>query len=70
MAKVNVTAARRQERLRPDGGTTTVYVVWLETSKGATGSVDVPVDVWEDGDLKAYLVAEGEKLDKAFTLDL
>ena len=66
MSDFTVDAARRQERLRADGGTVQEYVVWLQTDLGATGSVRVPAAVWEGDDLKAYLQIEADKLDKAF----
>lgn len=68
MATFKVVSANRQQRLRPDGGTTTVYVAWLETELGASGSVQVPANIWESGTLKAFLEAEAEKLDRAFHL--
>lgn len=66
MTGFKVDAARRQERLRADGGTVQEYVVWLQTDLGATGSVSVPAAVWEGENLKEYLQAEADKLDKAF----
>lgn len=66
MANFKIESAQRQDRLRPDGGTTQVYVVWIETSLGAIGRVTVPASVWEGDDLAAYLQAEADKLDKAF----
>lgn len=68
MVKFKVVSVSKQQRLRPDGGTTTVYVAWLETSRGATGSVEVSEVIWESDDLKAHLEAEAAKLDRAFDL--
>lgn len=68
MANFRVDAARRQERLRADGGTVQEYVVWLQTDLGATGSVRVPASVWEGENLKEYLQSEADKLDKAFVV--
>lgn len=66
MANFKVDAAQRQDRLRPDGGTTQVYVVWLTTDLGASGTVSVPATVWGSDDLGAFLQAEADALDKAF----
>lgn len=66
MANFKVDASRRQERMRADGGTVQEYVVWLQTDRGATGTVKVPASVWEGDDLMAYLQTEADKLDKAF----
>lgn len=68
MPSFTVESASKQDRLRPDGGTKTVYVVWLETSKGATGRVEIPADVWESDQLKTRLEAEAANLDRAFDL--
>lgn len=68
MVKFKVVSVSKQQRLRPDGGTTTVYIAWIETSRGATGSVEVSEVIWESDDLKAHLEAEAAKLDKAFDL--
>lgn len=66
MATYKVEAARRQDRMRPDGGTSQVYVVWIETDLGATGQVTVPAAIWDGDGLQEYLQAEADKLDKAF----
>lgn len=68
MPNYKVEAARRQERMRPDGGTTQEYNVWIETDLGATGQVRVPAAVWEGDGLAAFLQVEADKLDKAFNL--
>lgn len=68
MANFKVTAASRQQRMRRDGGATTVYIAWLETVQGATGSVEVPVKIWEGPNLREFLQAEATKMDRAFDL--
>lgn len=68
MATFKVESASKQDRMGPGASTKTVYVVWLETDKGATGSVEVSKAIWESDDLKAFLTAEAAKLDKAFDL--
>lgn len=68
MASFKVVSAQKQDRLRPDGGRTTVYVVWLETSKGATGTLEIPESVWTGDGLKVYLEEQAADLDKAFDL--
>jgi hypothetical protein len=66
MPNFKVDAAQRRDRLRPDGGTSQVYVVWLTTDLGATGQVSVPATVWGSDDLGSFLQTEADKLDKAF----
>jgi hypothetical protein len=68
MATFKVVSAQKQDRLRPDGGRATVYVVWLETAKGATGSLEIPEAVWAGDGLKEYLEDQASVLDKAFDL--
>jgi len=68
MAGFKVESSQRQDRMRADGGSVQVYVVWLRTDLGATGQVTVPTSVWESGDLREYLQDEADKLDKAFKL--
>lgn len=68
MATFRVESASKQERMRPDGGRKTVYVVWLETDRGATGSVEVSPEVWDGDNLREFLTAEAAKLDKAFSV--
>jgi len=68
MANFKITSASRQQRMLPGGNTMQVYIAWLETSAGATGSVEVPASVWEGENLKEYLQGEADKLDRAFNL--
>jgi hypothetical protein len=68
VASFKVISAQRQQRLRPDGGTTDVYVAWLETARGATGSVEVPAAVWQGDNLREYLQEQADTLDKAFVV--
>jgi len=68
VANFEVTSAQKQQRLGPSGTTREIYVVWLETARGATGMVEVPAAIWEGDGLRAYLQAEADKLDKAFVL--
>jgi hypothetical protein len=66
MNGLKVVSASKQDRLRPDGGRTTVYVVWLSTTKGASGSIEVSPEIWESDGLKDHLMQEAAKLDRAF----
>ena len=68
MNSFKITSASRQQRMLPGGNTVQVYVTWIETNAGATGVVEVPSAVWEGEELKAFLQAEADKLDKAFSL--
>jgi len=44
------------------------YRVWLTTALGASGSVDVSVDRWNEKDLAHDLAVEADNLDLAFHL--
>ena len=68
MANFKITSASRQQRMLPGGNTTQVYIAWIETAAGATGSVEVPASVWEGDGLKSFLQGEADKLDRAFNL--
>jgi len=68
MANFKITSASRQQRMLPGGNTTQVYIAWIETAAGATGSVEIPAATWEGENLKGYLQAEADKLDRAFNL--
>jgi len=68
MATFRVEAVQKQDRLGPTGDPVPTYVAWLKTTKGASGRITVPVDVWEGDGLAEHLQAEADKLDKAFNL--
>lgn len=68
MAGFKVEAVQKQDRLGPTGDVVATYVVWLRTTLGAKGRIEVPVSVWEGDDLKAHLQAEADNLDKGFVL--
>jgi len=54
--------------MTPGGGTVSVYKVWLMTSRGATGSVEVPADKWNTDDLKPLLEEAAGRLDLAYNV--
>ena len=68
MATYTVEAVQKQDRLGPTGDPVPVYVVWLKTTMGATGRIEVPASGWEGDDLGAYLQDQADNLDKAFNL--
>lgn len=63
-----VTDTREVKSMTQAGSSHVVYRVWLVTDKGATGSIDVPADKWEAGQLRAILDEKAESLDLAFTV--
>jgi hypothetical protein len=67
-SEYKVLSAARQDRMGPTGGHTTVYVVWLETRRGANGSVEIEEGVWKSDQLKAALQDAANDLDRAFTV--
>lgn len=63
-----VNDVRELTRLTPAGTEVTVYRVWLTTSKGSTGAVDVGEDDWNEEDLPGILQAKANTLDLAYTV--
>lgn len=68
MATFRVEAVQKQDRLGPTGDAVPMYVVWLKTTLGAGGRIEVPASVWEGDGLAEHLRAEADNLDKAFNL--
>ena len=63
-----VTDTREMSTMTPAGSVQKVYRVWLATSKGSTGTVDVPPDKWNSKDLTEILEAKAAELDLAFAV--
>lgn len=63
-----VTDTQRITTMTPAGNTATYYRVWLATDKGASGQVDVPVELWNEKDLPGFLREQAAQLDLAFNL--
>jgi hypothetical protein len=65
-----VTDTQRITTMTPAGNHMEYYRVWLRTDRGASGQVDVPVELWNEKDLPGFLREEAAKLDLAFGLKL
>jgi len=63
-----VTDTREVSFMSPAGTRQQMYRAWLVTEKGATGTVDVPQDKWNEDDLPGILEAKAAQLDLAFTV--
>jgi len=63
-----VTDTRQVDQMTQAGSVVKTYRVWLVTSKGAAGQVDVPLDKWNPEDLPGILEAKAVELDLAFTV--
>lgn len=63
-----VTDTREVSTLTPAGTERKMFRVWLVTTNGATGSIDVPADKWNADDLPGILEAKAAALDLAFNL--
>jgi len=63
-----VTDTREISTMTQAGTEVKVYRVWLATSRGSTGVVDVPVDKWNPDDLPPILEEKAAQLDLAFDL--
>jgi len=68
MGKYKVLETRQIQKLSPTGATQSVYRVWIETERGATGSIDVAQADWTAEKLKATLDKFATELDLAFSL--
>jgi len=63
-----VTDTQRITTMTPAGNSATYYRVWLMTDHGASGQVDVPIEMWNEKDLPGYLREQAALLDLAFNL--
>jgi len=61
-----VTDTREVSSMSPAGTQQRMYRVWLVTDKGATGTVDVSPDKWNEDELPGVLEAKAAELDLAF----
>lgn len=61
-----IRASQKQDRLGPTGGRQVVYVVWIETERGSTGSIEIDADDFHSDRLKTLLEAEAIDLDRPF----
>ncbi len=59
---------REIQTMTPGGGTRRLYRVWIQTELGATGSIDVPSDKWNNTDLPGILEEKATELDLAFVI--
>ena len=63
-----VTDTQKVTTMTPAGNQASYYRVWLSTDKGASGQVDVPVEMWNETDLPGYLREQAASLDLAFNV--
>jgi len=70
MTTYKVLETRQIQQLSPTGASLSSYRVWVQTGKGATGSVDVDPENWTADKLKPLLNEFAETLDLAFTITL
>lgn len=69
MAKIyKVLDSRQIQKITPAGGNQSLYRVWVETSNGSTGSIDIPAEDWTAEKLNPILVDFAKTLDLPFTL--
>lgn len=68
MASYKVTDTREISEMTPGGGRRTLYRVWLQTPRGATGTVDVPVEDWTPERLRSILEDKAKDLDLAYSV--
>lgn len=66
MASYKVTDVTEITRLTRAGREERVYRVYLVTSRGASGSVDIPAASWNEDEVRAILEAKADELDLAF----
>ena len=63
-----VTDSKEISRMSPAGTMMKLYRVWIITTHGATGAVDVEEAQWNEDDLPTILSAKAAELDLAFEL--
>ena len=63
-----VTDTREISEMTPAGSRRTLYRVWLRTSNGATGTVDVAAEDWSKEKLPSILEKKAETLDLAYSV--
>lgn len=68
MPDYKVTDTQEIKQMTPSGAQTTVYRVWLTTTRGARGTLDVPPDQWNAETLPDLLSAKANELNLAFAL--
>ena len=68
MPNYTVLDSRQIQRLTPAGGNQSVYRVWIQTSRGSTGNIDISVDDWTAEKLRPILEEFANTLDLPFTL--
>jgi len=67
-AKYTVLDTREITSMTPAGSVRKAYRVWIQTARGASGTVDVSAEEWKVDSLKEILSAKADQLDLAFTL--
>jgi hypothetical protein len=68
MATYKITDTQQTQTFVRSGRAKDIYRVWLETGRGATGTVDVDPADWNAEALTRILTKKAEDLDLAFTL--
>ena len=68
MASYEVRDTREISEMTPAGSRRTLYRVWIQTARGATGTVDVAADDWTSEKLPTILEAKAETLDLAYSV--
>ena len=63
-----VTATEQQERFGANGKPKTIYVVYLTTDRGVSGSLEVSKADWNAETLPGLLQAKADELDLAMVL--
>jgi len=66
--KYTVLDTREITSMTPAGSVRKAYRVWIQTDRGASGTVDVSSEEWKADTLKKILSAKATELDMAFTL--
>ncbi len=63
-----VTDTRQVDTLTQAGNTVTVFRVWIQTDRGATGTLDVAKEDWTTEKLPTLLATKAQELDLAFMM--
>jgi len=68
MPNYEVADTKQVQTLKGSGKPKTMFRVWIETERGATGILDVLPSQWNAQDLPALLQAKADQLDLAFDI--
>lgn len=68
MSGYKVVDSREMSTMTQTGTERKFYRVWIQTDRGSTGHIDVPLSDWSEATLPGIMQAKADELDLAFRL--